>query len=60
MTVSENFLADQEQRLGAGAHEHADNGQQVMRVLDIEIAEQDGGVVHDDAIRLFATLEHRP
>ena len=50
--------ADKQKRFGAGAHEHADNRQQLFRLLDIKIAEQDGGVVHDDAILLFAAAQH--
>ena len=40
-------------------HEHVDHAQQLFRVVDIEIAEQDSGIVHGDAIRLLATTQHR-
>ena len=50
--------ADQQQRFGAGAHQYIDDGQQVGRVLNIKITEQDGGVIHGDAVRFFAAFEH--
>ena len=51
--------ANQQQCFGARPHEHVDHGQQLFRILDIEIAEQNGGVVHDDTVGFLAVAQHR-